>query len=245
MNIGDLNEQLLLQEIGDTYTRKNFEKIRDFLRNNVQFQTTQDGRIATCETDIASINAEILVMLSRITALEAVRNTNFRRQLVLTGDDVQKGGTSPTDITIGTTPTIGALRFDSITELGSTYQILPFDVDLTKDINLFLVQSLVVPEANGDTVDWTMDYVATIINSPSTGGIAEVNSTVTASTKITNPKGKAIGDIYVTQLVIPAEDRLNPLKNANGLAMEIHLTNTTGVGSIHLIGACLDYAIIP
>ena len=51
----------------------------------------------------------------------------------------------------------------------------------------------------------------------------------------------AIGDIYTMDLTVLAADATNPLASAIGLALEIHLTNVTGVADIHLIDGDLIY----
>ena len=56
-------------------------------------------------------------------------NVTILRTLPLSGRSFRKGVTAPTDVTIGTTPTIGALLFDLVAELASTSQQMPVDWD--------------------------------------------------------------------------------------------------------------------
>jgi len=163
------------------------------------------------------------------------------RTLHLSGDQFRKGATAPTDVTIGTTPTVPALLFDATNELASLYHSLPVDTDLTQDIILRLQFSLAAAETNGDTCDFTCDYVAPTLATG--GGIAKASTQVTG--QFTAVTGRlAAGDIYVMDITFTAGDATNPLAAAVGLAFEIHLTNTTGVAAIHLIDGDLIYTAL-
>jgi len=166
---------------------------------------------------------------------------HLERTLHLSGDQFRKGATAPTDVTIGTTPTIQALHFDATAELASLYHSLPADVDRTQDIILRLQCSLSAVEVNLDTCDFTCDYtVPTLVGG---AGIAKASTNVTGS--FTAVTGRlAIGDMYELDITFVAGDATNPLAAALGIAFEIHLTNTTGVGEIDIVDGDFIYTAL-
>lgn len=176
-----------------------------------------------------------------MTAFGAVLSDQLlTQQFIITGNQFRRGVTAPTEVTIGTTPTIDALRFSGILELVSTYLIMPFNWDRTVDPELILVWSLVNAETNGDAINVTMDYTAPI--ALSTGdGIAKTSTQLTDSRVLTTGEGLAAGDIYGQTFTFDRNDANNPLANAQGFAVEFHLTNVATVADIDLIAACMNY----
>jgi hypothetical protein len=176
-----------------------------------------------------------------MTAFGAVlSNQALSEQIIVTGNQFRRGVTAPTEVTIGTTPTVDALQFAATNELVSTFFALPFNMDRTVDPQLVLIWSLVNAETNGDQLSITMDYTAPI--DLSTGdGVAKASSQILDNLTVTTANGLAIGDIYTQAFSFPVADATNPITNAIGLAIEFHLTNTVGVAAIDLIGACLGY----
>lgn len=166
---------------------------------------------------------------------------HLERTLHLSGDQFRKGATAPTDVTIGTTPTIPALLFDATNELASLYHSLPVDVDLTQDVILRLQFSLSSIEVNLDTCDFTCDYTApTLVTA---NGIAKASTSVTG--QFTAVTGRlAVGDMYTMDITFTAGDATNPLATAIGIAFEIHLTNVTGVADIHLVDGDFIYTAL-
>lgn len=160
------------------------------------------------------------------------------RSIVLRGDQFRQGVTAPTDVTIGTTPVIGALLFDAIAELVSLYEAFPDNIDVTADVILRIQFSLSSVQLNLDTCDFTCDYTAPTLTTAE--GVAKASTQVTG--QFTAVTGRlAIGDMYEMDITFPFADATNPLASAIGVAMEIHLTNVTGVADIHLVGAELVY----
>lgn len=150
----------------------------------------------------------------------------------ITGDQFRQGATAPTDVTIGTTPTIPALLFDATNELASLYYALPEEADLTVDVIIRLHFSLSSVQLNGDTCDFTCDYTAPTLAGGA--GIAKASTQITG--QFTAVTGRlAVGDMYEMDLTFQAGDATNPLASAIALAAEIHLTNVTGVADIHLV----------
>lgn len=174
------------------------------------------------------------------TAGAVVSSTALTRSLHLTGDGFRRGATAPTDVTIGTTPTIGALRFAATNELASVYASLPANIDLSQPITLRLQWALAALETNATTLDVTCDYTRTLANSTGNGP-GKASTQVTGQVTVTTGNGLAAGDVYVMDIVFAVGDATNPLANAIGLALEIHLTNTTGVASADLLDADLIY----
>ena len=163
------------------------------------------------------------------------------RSIHLAGDQFRKGATAPTDVTIGTTPTITALRFALATELASVYASLPADTDLTQDIILRLQWSLVDAETDAETLDVTCDYVAVTL--AGAGGAAKTSSNVTGQVTV-NTGRLAAGDIHSMDITFTAGDATNPLATAVGIGLEIHLTNVTGVTRADLIDGDLIYTAL-
>lgn len=171
-----------------------------------------------------------------------VSNTVLTRAIIVNGDQFRKGSTAPTDVTIGTTPTIDALLFDATNELASTFVMMPLDWDRSKDVNLFLVCSLAANETDSDSLDWTLDYTVPI--QLSTGnGVARTSTQLTTTQTLTTANGLATGDIYVSSFTLASADATNPFSDADalGFALEIHLTNVATVAAIHLIAGCIGY----
>lgn len=171
---------------------------------------------------------------------EVASNQALDRTLTFFGENFRKGVTAPTDVTIGTTPTIAAIQFAATNELASVFVAWPIDMDRTVDVDLILVCSLAAVETNGDTLDFTMDYTAPVALATGSG-VAKTSTQITAQTTVTTANGLAIGDIYTITFTLAAADATNPLASSIGVAMEIHLTNTTGVGTIDIVGADLTY----
>ncbi len=161
-------------------------------------------------------------------------------QIIITAEQFRNGAVAPTGVTIGTTPTVDALQFSATNQLVSTFFPLPFNMDRTVNPELVLIWSLAATEINNDTLDLTLDYTAPI--DLSTGsGIAKASTQLTPALTVTTANGLAIGDIYTQTIPFAVGDATNPLASAIGLAIEFHLTNVTGVGTVDLIGACLGY----
>lgn len=188
--------------------------------------------------------AGILLLLASLLGVNSgsvLSNRNLDRSVMLRTINFRKGVTAPTDVTLGTTPTVPALRFAATNELASLTQLLPtFDWNKTANIQVFLLWSLVSAETNGDQISTTLDYVAW--QQSSTGqGLARASTQLTSNTTVTTGNGLAVGDIYVQTFTLAAADATNPLANADGISFEIHLTNTTGVASVDLIAGCVNY----
>lgn len=170
---------------------------------------------------------------------QVLSNQELDRTLHLSGDQFRKGSIAPTDVTIGTTPTVPALLFDATNELASLYHSIPVDADLTQDIIFRLQFSLANVQLNGDTCDFTCDYTATTLAGG--GGIAKTSTQITG--QFTAVTGRlAVGDLYTMDMTIAFDDATNPLASAIGIAFEIHLTNVTGVAAIHLIDGDFIYS---
>ena len=171
---------------------------------------------------------------------EILSSQALSEQIIITANQFRNGAVAPSDVTIGTTPTVDALQFAAINELVSTFFPLPFNMDRTIDPQLVLIWSLSAVENNADTLDVTLDYTAPI--DLSTGnGIAKASTQLTDAVTVTTANGLAIGDTYSQSFSFAVGDATNPLASAIGLAVEFHLTNVTGVGEADLIGACLAY----
>ncbi len=161
-------------------------------------------------------------------------------QIIITAEQFRVGATAPGSVTIGATPTVDALQFSATNQLVSTFFPLPFNMDRTIDPALVLIWSLAAVEVNNDTLDLTLDYTAPI-DLVTASGIAKASTQLTDALTVTTANGLAIGDIYSQSISFAVGDATNPLASAIGLAIEFHLTNVTGVGTVDLIGACLGY----
>ena len=142
------------------------------------------------------------------------------------------------------TPTARALLFDATNETARFSFIRPIDWD-TSNAGLTVVLNgvLNVAESNNDTWDMTMDYVAT--QTGSGNGPAKTSTQITASTTVTTANGLAAGDLYQLTFTLSAGDATNPLNSSTRqVIMEIHLTNTTGVGAINIIGGRINYTAL-
>lgn len=181
-----------------------------------------------------------------MTVFGAVNSsTTLTRSIAIRASQFRKGASAPTDATVGTTPTIGVLLFDAVAETGSAFIQLPADWDRSQDCTLRLVCSLVNTETNSDTLDWTLDY--TVPLSLSTGnGVDRASTNLTDTVTVTTGNGLAINDVYEASFTLASADGTNPFSASNsvGFALEIHLTNVTGVIAIHIIAAVLDYVAL-
>jgi hypothetical protein len=171
---------------------------------------------------------------------EILSSQALSEQIIITGEQFRVGGTAPSAVTIGATPTVDALQFSTTAQLVSTFFVLPFNMDRTVDPALVLVWSLAATETNADELSVTLDYTAPL-DLVTASGIAKASTQLTNNLPVTTANGLAIGDIYSQTFTFANADATNPLANAIGLAIEFHLTNTVGVGIIDLLGACLGY----
>lgn len=63
-----------------------------------------------------------------MTAWGAVSSdTALTRELRISGSQFRKGATAPTDVTVGTTPTVPLVRFDATNELATLLIPIPSD----------------------------------------------------------------------------------------------------------------------
>ena len=92
--------------------------------------------------------------------------------------------------------------------------------------------SLVNVQLNLDTLDITCDYVA--VTTTTADGFAKTSTQITG--QVTTVTGRlAIGDLYQMTLSFASGDATNPLSTSVlAIAVEIHLTNVTGVAAAHL-----------
>lgn len=167
-------------------------------------------------------------------------STTLTREVLIAAHAVKKGATAPTDQTVGTTPTIAVLRFAATNELISQYIAFPADMDKTAAMAIHIEWCLVSGQTNGDTMDWTIDYVCPRENSTG-NGLAKTSTQVNGTTTVTTGNGLAAGDVYSTTISITPGDATNPTANANGIALELHMTDTSGVASVDLISLHLNY----
>lgn len=166
----------------------------------------------------------------------------LNNSIQIRGSQFRKGVTAPTDVTIGTTPTIGAVLFDATAELASAYMQMPDDWDRNVDCSLTLICSLVNGQTNNDSLDWTLDYTVPI--TLSTGnGVSKTSTNLTTSVAVTTANGLAVDDMYHAVFTLASADATNPFSDSNsqGFALEIHLTNVTQVAAIHLQAAVINY----
>jgi len=152
----------------------------------------------------------------------------------------RKGVSAPSDVTIGTTPTVQALNFSATAELLSLSFPTPINMDTTIDPTIILDFALSAGETNGDTLDVTLDYNAHA--SPDAGnGPDKASTQVLGQTTVTTANGLAINDPYSVICPLDAGDATNPLSGVNKINFEFHLTNITGVAEANFLGGCIQY----
>ena len=162
------------------------------------------------------------------------------RFLYLGGSQFRKGATAPTDVTLGSSPTIQALHFDATNELVTADIVITPDYVQGTDLTLGLSIALSAGEINLDTLDLTIDYVA---YEPGDDMTALASTQLTPSMTVTTAEGLGAGTQYVFTATIDAADATNPIGAATvGLVFEIHLTNTGGVGEFDLIDGRVAYS---
>ena len=174
---------------------------------------------------------------------QVLSDQDLVRIIQIDGNNFRKGVTAPTDVTIGTTPTIPALHFDATAELASLFKGMSPDWDKTQDCQLLLLWSLADTEVNAETLDITCDYVATKQNTTG-AGIAKTSTQVTGQVTVTTANGLAVGDLYIMSITLAQADATNGFGAGDdtvGFAVEIHLTNLTGVAQVDLIRGAIQY----
>ena len=175
-----------------------------------------------------------------MTTFGAVNTTTtLLREVTMSIEEFTVSGSpSPTIQTIGSTPTVHVYHFDNTNEQLQATWLLPENFDGTKDVTLHLLWSLVNSQTNGDTLDVTIDYVATTIVS----GTGFDKTSTQLTTSIIAVTGRlAAEDLYDMTATIANGDATNPLTAANSIAFEFHLTNTTDVSEAHFAGSKLVY----
>lgn len=162
------------------------------------------------------------------------------RSVVLTIDDFRLGAMGPTNVTVGTTPTVAGLRFDAVGELLSVEVIMPRDWDRTGNAILHLNWALNEVESDGDSLDITVDYI--VGRDFSTGsGPTKPSTQLLISRAVTTAEGLALNDLYSTEAVLDANDANNPFTDGSIFIFEFHLTNVIGVSEAVFLGGCVHY----
>ncbi len=165
------------------------------------------------------------------------------RAINFSGAQFGKGGTAPTDVTIGTSPEVPALLFDAVAETASVYTSFLPDMDLSQDMTFRIQFSLVNVQVNDDQLALTIDYVVPVALVTASGP-NKTSTQLTPTRNVTTGEGLAVNDVYEITGTISAGDGSNPLAGGAGIAIEIHLTNLTGVAAIHIIDADLQYTAL-
>lgn len=174
------------------------------------------------------------------TAGAIASDTTLSRVVDLNGTNFRKGATAPTDVTIGTLPSVPALLFDAVLELASTTWRVPLDWDSSTDPVLLLRWSLVNGQGNNDVANITIDYTVSVALTTASGP-DKTSTQRLGTTTVTTGNGLAINDVYETAISFPRGDANNPIAPGDLLHLEMHLTNVTGVAAIHLLDAAIRY----
>lgn len=157
--------------------------------------------------------------------------------------DFHLGSTPPTANTVGTTPAIGALRFDATAETANIYIAMPPDWDKAQNCAFELHCALTTTEDDADAISWDYNYVA--IQDRTTGQGATQTSTGSAlGISVTTANGLATGDVYVLSKNLVRTNAQNGWSVGDATVafqIEFHLTNLTGVAAIDLLGGRLTY----
>jgi len=167
-----------------------------------------------------------------------------RNAVVLTVDDFRKGATGPTDVEVGTTPTIALLRFDAVNELLSAFVAMPFNWSRLSDVELLLGFGLTQAQTNGDVLSINLDYTALEMDVPG-GGFDRTSTNIVIDTELTTAKGLGTGDVYLIRQLLDKNDPANGFTdNTYGFGIQFNLANLVGVDNIHFIAGCIDYETI-
>jgi len=166
-------------------------------------------------------------------------STVITRAINISGENLRNGVTAPSSNLRGTTPSVPVLTFANTNELASATINMPTNWN-NGDVTLIIDWALNTGETNADTLDVTIDYVAWQLP-PGSSSILKTSTQVTGQITATTANGLASGDMYRMSITILAADATNPLASAVSIALELHLTNTTGVGSADILGALIQY----
>ncbi len=162
-------------------------------------------------------------------------------QMRLSVTNFRKGGTAPSDSTLGTTPTVPTLLFTATNQLLSGSVPIPRDMDRSVNPQLTLQFALDVAESDSDTLDFTGDYIVTE-HLAGDGGLVKASTQLTGSVTVTTAGGLVQGEVYELALTLNVGDATNPIgADSDDISFEVHLTNTTGVGRAHLFAGRFDY----
>ncbi len=167
-------------------------------------------------------------------------NVELNRQLVLPVENFRVGAIPPDENLRGTTPSVPVLTFDAVAESACTGFVMPIDWD-NGDFEIILEWALVNVQIDSDTLDVTIDYIAWEDPPNSGNNILKTSTQLTPQITVTTADGLAIGDVYRMGADVLAADADNPLANVGGFALEVHLTNITGVIAVDLLSVCISY----
>ena len=126
-------------------------------------------------------------------------------------------------------------------ELLTVGSVMPANWDRTIDVSLVLVWALAAVQLNTETLDLTVNYTVPL---DLTGAAGPGKASTQVTGQITAVTGRlAIGDIYVMTIGLARADANNPYTSVNavGFALEMGLTDVTGVASAHFLGGRIDY----
>jgi hypothetical protein len=156
------------------------------------------------------------------------------RELPLT-DGGKDASNPPTIDTVGTTPTVRGLLFDATNELYSFSFRVPQNWDGASDLTLHLDCALDGAEANGDDIDWTMDWVA----AATTEDLTKTSTANNTTTDIGN--ATSAGEFIRCALTFDYDDGDNPITAGDRVVAEIHRSDLAEVDGVVLVGASLQY----
>ena len=170
-------------------------------------------------------------------------NQVLTRAIHFSGAQFGKGATAPTDVTIGTSPEVPAILFDATAETASVYTSFLPDMDLSQDMTFKVQFSLVNGQINNDQLSLTIDYVVPVVFVIGSG-VNKASTQLTPTRNVTTGEGLSANDMYEITSALSAGDATNPITGGAGIAVEIHLTNLTGVAAIHVLDASLEYVAL-
>lgn len=189
---------------------------------------------------LGTINSTTLVDTYTVAG-SGLRSVSFNPNDWLLG-----GAGPPTQVNIGTTPTIRIVRYAvNTTGFASRYLPMPSDWDTAANVTFTVLARLTNGQINNDSLDLVMDYV-TVRQLVTGQGLEKTSTQITASRAVTTGEGLAAGDVYPVVFSPNKDDATNPynIAGARGFGVELRLANTTGVTQFGFLGLRVDYGAL-
>lgn len=206
------------------------------LRNNL-------GGISAARGDFTSLYVGGSDVVTNTPAFQAAFTPKTRCQ-PLTLEDWRAGATAPGHATFGSNPRKSGWEYTAAgagNQEMELYTRVPYDLNSGAGVNVLLSILLTTTETVGDSCNFQLQYVTTqSANDDGSGALTGLATIATGALTVGLGKNAA-GTLYKVRIPLDPTDANNPFTGDNyTIAMGLKRTAGT-VGTVLLLGACIEY----